>query len=88
MLGKTTWLWSGFTFEELMEDETEKEDPELWVMRRSLALACDIWVDGRFILSKRDLRLQWCGSTNQRVIDIQKTLENKEVVLYKSNFTK
>lgn len=88
MLGKTTWLWSGFTFEELMEDELEKEDPELWVMRRSLAFACDVWVDGRFILDKRDLRLQWCGSTNQRVIDIRKSLEKGEVILYKNKFTK
>ena len=71
-----------------MEDEIEKDDPELWTMRRSLALACNVWVDGRFILSKRDLRLQWCGSTNQRVIDIEATLKKGEVVLYKSKFTK
>lgn len=88
MLGKTTWIWSGFTFEEIMEDETKKEDTLLWQMRRSLICACDVFVDGRFQVENKDLRLQWCGSTNQRVIDVQKTLKQNKVILYKSDYTK
>ena len=88
ILGKTTWIWSGFTFEEIMEDENNKEDPLLWQMRRSLICACDVFVDGRFQVENKDLRLQWCGSTNQRVIDMQKTLEQGKVILYKSDYTK
>ena len=88
MLGKTTWIWSGFTFEEIMEDANNKEDPLLWQMRKSLICACDVFVDGRFQVENKDLRLQWCGSTNQRVIDMQKTLEQGKVILYKSDYTK
>ena len=88
MLGKTTWIWSGFTFEEIMEDENNKEDPLLWQMRRNLICACDVFIDGRFQVENKDLRLQWCGSTNQRVIDMQKTLEQGKVILYKSDYTK
>lgn len=79
-LGKNTWIWTAYTWEELMEDETEKEGPLLWQMRRSLVLACDVWVDGRFILNQKDLSLAFRGSKNQRVIDIKKSLEKKEVV--------
>ena len=48
----------------------------------------DVFVDGRFQVENKDLRLQWCGSTNQRVIDMQKTLEQGKVILYKSDYTK
>ena len=48
----------------------------------------DVFVDGRFQVKNKDLRLQWCGSTNQRVIDMQKTLEQGKVILYKSDYTK
>ena len=42
----------------------------------------DVLVDGQYIDSKRDPRLKWCGSTNQRVIDVVKSLkENKIVIL-------
>ena len=57
-------------------------------MRRSLICACDVFVDGRFQVENKDLRLQWCGSTNQRVIDVQKTLKQNKVILYKSDYTK
>ena len=48
----------------------------------------DVFVDGRFQVENKDLRLQWCGSTNQRVIDMQKTFEQGKVILYKSDYTK
>ena len=42
----------------------------------------DVLVDGQFVEELRDPRLKWCGSSNQRVIDIKKTLKKGEVVLY------
>lgn len=87
VLNKTTWIWSAFTWEELMEDESHKTNPELWSKRKELILACDVWVDGRFILKERNLKLQWCGSNNQRVIDIKKSLESNSLILYSSDFT-
>ena len=42
----------------------------------------DVLVDGRFILEKRNLNLLFRGSSNQRLIDVKKTLTNGEVVLF------
>ncbi|KAF6620591.1 anaerobic ribonucleoside-triphosphate reductase activating protein [Paenibacillus sp. EKM102P] len=69
---KTIWIWSGYTFEKIMENQTMKE----------LMLHCDILVDGRFELSKRDLNLKWRGSSNQRIIDIQRSLSENKAVLF------
>lgn len=42
----------------------------------------DVVVDGKFILEQRDVSLKWKGSTNQRVIDVKKSLEAGSVVLH------
>lgn len=59
--GKTVWLWTGMTIEELQADE-----------ERSKMLAyIDVLVDGKFEIGKKEAGLQWKGSSNQRVIDIK-----------------
>lgn len=68
--GKSIWLWSGYTFEEIVEDSKKLE----------LLKCVDVLIDGKFILSKRDLNLKYRGSSNQRVIDVKKTLSNNEIV--------
>lgn len=70
--GKDVWIWTGFNFEDLVCDE-EKLD---------LLRECDILVDGRFIEEKKDLTLKWRGSSNQRIIDVQKSLKTGEIILY------
>ncbi|MGY3766168.1 anaerobic ribonucleoside-triphosphate reductase activating protein [Vagococcus vulneris] len=72
---KDIWSWSGYTFEELLQDTNDKLE---------LLSKIDILVDGRFELSRRDLTLQFRGSSNQRIIDVPKSLasENKEVVIW------
>ncbi|EPZ62141.1 4Fe-4S single cluster domain protein [[Clostridium] sordellii ATCC 9714] len=42
----------------------------------------DVLVDGRFIEAKRDISLKFRGSSNQRIIDVKKTLETKQVHLH------
>lgn len=42
----------------------------------------DVIVDGKYIESLRDVNLPWRGSSNQRVIDVQKSLEKGQIVLY------
>lgn len=65
---KTVWAWSGYKYEDILKPEVLKY--------------LDVLVDGQYIDSKRDPRLKWCGSTNQRVIDVAKSLkENKIVIL-------
>ena len=45
----------------------------------------DVLIDGKFDPSKKSLDCEFRGSTNQRLIDVPKSLENHEVVLYKLN---
>lgn len=80
LLDKTVWLWSGFTWESLTDAirhfPATQSDAELAVARHSLVCACDIFVDGPFQKDLKDLSLAWRGSSNQRVIDVQKTIVN------------
>lgn len=68
----TIWVYSGFTFEEIMQSDT---------MRR-LLLLCDVLVDGPFVIEQRDITLSYRGSRNQRIIDVKKTMVSGEVVLF------
>ena len=42
----------------------------------------DVLVDGRFVEKQKDIRLAFRGSSNQRVIDVKKSLESGEVILW------
>lgn len=70
---KTIWLWSGYSFEELNNND-------LKVVKDVLSLI-DVLVDGKFIEELKNITLQWRGSSNQRVIDMNKTREKNEIVL-------
>lgn len=70
--GLNVWAYSGWTFEELMNNP----DPEI----RHLLELIDVLVDGRFVLAQRSLSLKWRGSGNQRVIDVSKSLAAGDVV--------
>lgn len=69
--GKPVWVWSGYTWDELISDTNKLKILE----------NVDVLIDGRFELDKRDLKLKYRGSSNQRVIDVRKSLESNEVVL-------
>ncbi len=71
-LEKTIWAYSGYTFEELIGDSDKKALLEL----------CDVLIDGKFILEKLDLRLKFRGSSNQRILDVKKSLAERKPVLY------
>lgn len=68
---KTVWVYTGFRWEEF------KDNPKMKYI--------DVLVDGRFVKSLRDEKLCWVGSSNQRVIDVQKTLQEGHVVLHYDN---
>ena len=85
-LNKTVWLWSGFAWEEIMGNiwqlDTSFEAKQTMFARQQLVTDCDVFVDGRYDKNLKDLTLKWCGSSNQRVIDVQKSIAAKQVILY------
>ena len=82
-LGKDIWIWSGFTWEDIF-DKIPDNTLEAGIInaQQELIAECDVFVDGPFVEELKDLSLAWRGSSNQRVIDVQKTLKAKEIVLY------
>lgn len=69
---KSIWVWSGYTYEDIIQDE----------YRLKLLSLCDVLVDGKFVEAKKDLSLKFRGSSNQRLIDVQQSLQQGKVVLY------
>lgn len=78
--GKDIVLFTGYTFEELLE--LGKTHPEV----TELISLCSLLIDGRFVLAERNLTLKFRGSSNQRLIDPAASLERNEVVPWKSKF--
>lgn len=70
---KDIWSWTGYTWEELMKESMDKLE---------LLSLIDILVDGRFLESQKDLTLQFRGSSNQRIIDVQKSLEDNQIHIW------
>ena len=74
-LGLNVWSYSGYTYEELQKLAKTNKDIA------SFLAEIDVLVDGKFILTKRDLSLKFRGSSNQRIIDMKKTRETGKVVI-------
>ncbi len=77
---KTIWCYTGFVLDEKTGEltATHKNTPDT----KELISLFDILVDGPFVEELKDIRLKFRGSSNQRVIDVQKTLKEKKCVLY------
>ena len=79
---KTIWLYTGYTWDQIFTDGVFlTRDCAGW-KRREIVKQCNILVDGRYIDSERDITLKWKGSKNQRVIDVQQSLQQNRIVLY------
>ena len=68
-------IYSGFIFEQIIKDSRMK----------SLLEVCDMLIDGKFEQDKKSLSLLYRGSTNQRLINIQKSLKYEKVIEYETN---
>ena len=66
---KTSWVWSGYLFDKDLYD-------------KEVLKYIDVLVDGRYQDELHDFRLKWRGSSNQRVIDVPKSLKKKKIILY------
>ena len=67
---KSVWVWSGFLYDDIMERNKE------------IFNYIDVLVDGQYDDSLHDPTLKWRGSSNQRVIDIEKTKKNGKITLF------
>lgn len=70
-LGMDVWVYTGFTYEALQRDED----------RKAALQYIDVLVDGPFLIKLFSLDLFYKGSSNQRIIDVQATLETGKVVV-------
>lgn len=71
-VGKSVWLYTGYTYEEAIQRQE----------RLDILSYCDVLVDGKFEITQKDLRLKFRGSRNQRIIDVQRSLNEQGVILY------
>ena len=71
---KDIWCYSGFTYEEITGDSRASGDTAMLLLK-----SLDVLVDGRFEKDKKDIRLKFRGSSNQRIIDIKKTLASGKI---------
>ena len=72
---KTIWVYTGYTWQEV------KDDSMMYHMMKFV----DVLVDGRFVIELKDVTYPWAGSTNQKVIDVQRTLKEGRIVLHESH---
>ncbi len=77
-LGKNIWLYSGYTWEQLMDPEHHCHTEYTEKILENV----DVLVDGEFHIDEKDASLEFRGSRNQRILDVKKSLEAGEPVLY------
>lgn len=65
---KDIWLWTGYKYEEI---------PSKY---HSVLKYIDVLVDGKFIETKKDIKLRWRGSSNQRIINVQESLKQGKII--------
>ena len=74
---KDIWCYSGYTFEELTEESRARCE-----CTDELLSYIDVLVDGEFVEEKKNISLAFRGSENQRIIDLKKTFEKGDIVIY------
>lgn len=78
---KTVWCYTGFTIEQILGKSEPKSRAATDVSIEMLSLI-DVLVDGPYVESLHDISLKFRGSSNQRVIDMKKSIESNKIVLY------
>ncbi len=76
---KNIWAYSGY----LLDEELLKESRARCEVTDEMLSMIDVLVDGEFVLEKKNISLQFCGSENQRLIDMNETRKMGEIVLWR-----
>ena len=75
---KNIWCYTGYTFDkDVMEDMYRK-----WEETPEVLSYLDVVVDGKFEEEKKDIKLRFRGSSNQRILDVKKSLKEKKAILF------
>ena len=75
---KNIWCYSGYTF----ENDIMGKMYQNWEETPEILSYIDVLVDGKFEEDKKDIKLRFRGSSNQRIIDVKKSLKDKKAVLF------
>jgi anaerobic ribonucleoside-triphosphate reductase activating protein len=85
---KSIWLYTGYAWEHIFDEKwhyhpqtMEKLSINRW-KRQQIVSECNVLIDGRYLDNQKDITLKWRGSNNQKVIDIQKSIQQGEIVLW------
>ena len=77
---KKIWIFTGYTWENILHQTLQNSLTRLMTVALS-----DVVADGQFQIDKQDInhkQVLWVGSSNQRVIDVQKSFKNNKIILY------
>ena len=72
--GMNVWVYTGYTFEELMILAEKNE------MYMNALKEIDVLVDGKFVMDLKSFDVQFRGSSNQRILDVKKSLDKKKAI--------
>ena len=75
---KPIWVWTGYKKEQIDKKLKELGIPNL------LNSFVDVLIDGPFNITKKDMNLEWRGSSNQRIIDVKKTAKDNKIIELKN----
>lgn len=78
---KTIWVYTGFVLETELLGESRAHTQDIFDILSQI----DVLVDGRFMEELKDITLKFRGSSNQRIIDMQKTLQTGQICLHQIN---
>ena len=77
---KDIWLYTGYTWEQIFPTICLDVFNINNVYRKEVVSMCDVVVDGPYIEEQRDITLKFCGSANQRLIDVKETLKQNRII--------
>lgn len=79
---KTIWIYSGYTWEEIHNSYSDEKIQNDMILRKQIVEMCDVFIDGKFEIEKKNIKLDYCGSENQKVINVQETLSQNKIIFY------
>lgn len=77
---KDIWLYTGYKWEMIFSEVATDDFNLERFYRQGIVNMCDVLVDGPYIEEQRDITLKFCGSKNQRLINVKETLKQGKII--------